>query len=312
MLRFGSLLGAGLVLASLLAHGSAAAQGYYYPPPPPAYAPPPPPAYAPPPSVGAPSNVVTYPDGSVSVTRTPEQGVDVHAPTASGMVRAYGCDRVDVDARMRAAPAPCPTYYQPYPVYTPVYTPYAYPAPQVYLPPRPSKPPPPPDPARTGALIASSLVFGLGTMAAGTAYLASTTDNGCALPEGCPKSKPSKPALYALGGFLTAPPSVPRYVVGEVGVGLLLTALRGTAFALGTLVDWQDESYTVPVMLAFVTPATLGIVDLATTPRRDPAELNREHSDSASAGVRLHALGPTATVDRRGALAPALGAAGTF
>jgi len=57
MLRFGSLLGAGLVLASLLAHGSASAQGYYYPPPPP--------TYAPPPSVGAPSNVVTYPDGSV-------------------------------------------------------------------------------------------------------------------------------------------------------------------------------------------------------------------------------------------------------
>lgn len=241
----------------------------------------------------------------------------MHAPTPSGTVHALGCDRVDVDARSRVAAAgsPCAAYWYPYPVYQPYPYPYAY----AYPPPRAPKPQPPPDPARSGALIASSLVFGLGTMAAGAAYVASVSESEneyCALsdPGYCDsRGEPNKAALYAMGAFLTVPPSVPRFVVGHVGTALLFTALRGGSFAAGAFVDWDDDSEVVPVTLAFVAPLTLGIVDLATTPRRFKAP-EPKHSDSASASLapRLQSIGPTATVGRKGSLVPALGASGVF
>ena len=248
-----------------------------------------------------PPNVVQSPDGTVSVGRTPEQGVDVHANTPSGTVHAYGCNRVDVDPRTRTAlpPAPCPyaAYPVAYPVVYPQYQPtYVYPYP---TPPH-RKPKYAPDGARTGALIGSSLVFGVGTLAAGSAYVSSVTRD---------RHDHGRPALYAMGAIMTVSPSVPRYVVGDVGMGLLLTALRGGSFALGAFVDWKDESYTLPVTLAFVIPVTLGIIDLATTPHREQLE-PKKPADTAK--VRLQSLGPTATVDRSGALAPAVGALGTF
>jgi hypothetical protein len=323
----------GVALTTALLSASASAQdsgGNWFPPSPsPAPAPPPPapppPVASPPPAIPAPPpgfapaapapNIVTYPDGSTSVTRTPAGGVDVHAPTPSGTVHALGCDRVDVDARTRVAAAgsPCAAYWYPYPVYQPYPYPYAYPYPAR----RPPKPQHPPDPARTGALIASSLVFGLGTLAAGSAYVASVSESEndlCAFDGagGCKRDEPNKAALYAMGAFLTVPPSVPRFVVGEVGTALLLSGLRGGSFALGAFVDWDDDSEMVPVTLAFVVPLTLGIVDLATTPRRYKAEDTKRHSDSAALSPELRSIGPTATVDRRGSLLPALGASGVF
>ena len=125
------------------------------------------------------------------------------------------------------------------------------------------------------------------------------------------KKEPNKAALYAMGAFLTLPPSVPRFVVGDVGTALLLTGLRGGSFALGAFVDWDDDSEVVPVTLAFVAPLTLGIVDLATTPRRWKAAEPKQ-SDSAALKPRLDSIGPTATVGRGGALMPALGASGVF
>lgn len=302
------------------------------PPPPPMYAPPPPP-YAPPPYPYAatpyppqplPPNVAVAPGGHVAVTRTPEQGVDVHAQTTAGTVHAYGCDRVSVDPRTRAVYPSCgnpyaapPGYYYgpPMPYYAP---PPVYGPPGMYGPPpgvhvvgrgdgpdairdrKSKKPRYAPDPSRTGALIASSLVFGLGTAAAGTAYLGSLVTDG----------EPSTPALVAMGLFLTAPPSVPRFVVGQVGMGVLWTALRGTSFALGTMIDWEDDTYMLPMTLAFIVPLTLGIVDLATTPHREQLEPKRRHHETA--GFTLHGIGPTAMPDRTGQLVPAVGALGSF
>ncbi len=270
-----------------------------------------------------PPNIVTSPDGSVSVTRTPQQGVDVHAPTPAGTVHAYGCSRVDVDARTRApAPqaAPCPyavAYPYPYPY------PYVAPPPPYYLPPPVYQPPLiprprpryAPDPARKGALIASSLLFGLGTLGAGAAYVASTLPDrraSCGLGDSCGDlpGEPSKPALYTMGGFLTLTPSIPRLVVGDVGLSLLLTGLRGGSFAAGTLIDWKDDTYMLPVTFALIVPLTIGIVDLATTPHREDLE-DKKPSD-ASAKPRLRGLGPTAIAGTRGELAPAVGALGTF
>jgi hypothetical protein len=158
-----------------------------------------------------------------------------------------------------------------------------------------------PDPARTGALIGSSLIFSLGTVAAGTAYLGSlATGDG----------EPSKPALVGLGLFLTAPPSVPRFVMGQVGMGVLWTSLRVGSFALGTMVDWEDDTYMLPMTLAFIVPLTLGIVDLATTPHREQLEAKKRRHDHA--GFTLQGVGPTATVDKTGSLVPAVGALGSF
>jgi hypothetical protein len=289
---------------------------YAPPPPPPPYAPP---LYPYPPAL--PPNVAVAPGGHVDVTRTPEQGVDVHAQTTAGTVHAYGCNRVTVDPRTRAAYPSCgmayyppgysygPPYYAPPPVYGP---PGMYGPPGVHVIERGDgpdfgkardrkKPRYAPDPARTGALIASSLVFGLGTAAAGMAYLGSlATEHG----------DPSKPALVAMGLFLTAPPSVPRFVVGQTGMGVLWTALRASSFALGTMVDWEDDTYMLPATLTFIVPLTLGIVDLATTPHREQLEPKRRHHQSA--GFTLHGIAPTATLDRTGSLVPAVGALGSF
>lgn len=97
---------------------------------------------------------------------------------------------------------------------------------------------------------------------------------------------------------------------GRRRLGLLFTALRGGSFAAGAFVDWKDKTYAVPTMFAFVVPLTLGIVDLATTPRRERAEERaaapRKHK-AALAGI-----GPTATPDQAGNLAPSVAAIGRF
>jgi hypothetical protein len=281
-------------------------------------APPPRPVLVLPPG-GVPSNVTTFPDGSVSVTRTPDGGVDVHAQTAAGTVHAYGCSRVDVDARTAtgAAAPPCPVTPYPYPF--PYYAPYPV-APYYYAPLRLEAPKPKhlPDPARTGALIASSLVFGLGTAVAGTAYVVSVADRSTTTCDswgtgGCQtrSSEPNKPALYAMGGIMTVTPSIPRYVVGDVGLGLLFTALRGGSFAAGAFVDWKDKTSATPVMLAFVVPLAIGVVDLATTPHRDK-ELERAQAKARPKTFELAGVGPSAIPDHAGNLAPSVAAMGRF
>jgi hypothetical protein len=303
--------------AALAATALAGASAHAQEPPPPSPWFPPPPANAPyvvtPPGSVTP-NVVTTPDGGVTVTRTPQQGVDVHAQTESGTVHAWGCSKVTVDPSTAApapaaapapygAPPPCPAYYMPYPAYP--YAPYYQP----FQP--PPKPRYAPDAGRTGALIASSILFGLGTAAAGTGYLLSTVPGGCPVMDGnsC-QASPSTPALLAMGAFLTLPPSMPRFVVGDVGMGLLYTGLRGASFAAGAFIPWKDNTYVLPVTFAFVVPMTLGIIDLATTPHREQVEA-KDHP-AAVAKITLTGLAPTVTLDKAGNLAPTIGATGTF
>lgn len=275
-----------------------------------------------------PSNVQVSPQGDVTVTRTPAQGVEVHAQTPAGTVHAYGCSRVYLDRSTAGQAPPCaaaappapPVYPYPYPppvYYAPPPPPPAHLAPPAYYEPmgargvdvRPRKPAHPPDPARKAALIASSLVFGIGTVAAGTSYLVS-------LDPATAHGKPSRPALVAMGAFMTVTPSVPRFVVGSVGSGLLFTGLRGASFMAGTLIDWDDKSYVLPVTLAFVAPVTLGIVDLATTPRRKLNAAPKDDDDVAehkeTALFQLEGIAPTVSADHTGALIPAVSAVGTF
>ncbi|MRG91278.1 hypothetical protein [Polyangium spumosum] len=296
-------------LACFLAAGAASAQV------------PPPPLEPLPPGAPLPPNIVQHPDGRTTVTRTPEQGVDVHAQTPDGAVHAYGCGRVDVDPR---ATPPSPSAAQRGPCPLPHASPYPYAPPPTYVYPPPPPPPPAapglpglrkqkpkyaPDPGRKGALIASSIIFGLGTATTGAAYIISLgASAACDASEAC-NVEPSKSALYAMGAILTITPSVPRLVVGDWGKGLLFTALRGGSFAAGTMIDWDDKSHLVPVTFAFLAPLTLGIVDLATTPHREQLEAKKQR---AAGGFELHGLGPTVSYDLRGNTIPAVGAIGTF
>lgn len=268
-------------------------------------------------------NVVTYPNGSVAVTRTAAGGVDVHAQTAAGTVHAYGCDRVELDARTAtgAPPPPCSVMpyaypYLPHDYPYPVLAPYAYPLPTL---PRP-KPKYAPDPARTGALVASSVVFGLGTAITGGAFFVSVlkrSETTCDTwgTGACTTSRPepNTTALYAMGGIMTVTPSIPRYVVGSVGLGLLFTSLRGGSFAAGAFIDWKDKSGAVPATFAFVIPLALGIVDLATTPHREELEGRPQPAARRKPSpVELAAVGPSAIPDQAGNLAPSLAAMGRF
>lgn len=274
----------------------------------------PPPWFEPAPAdAPLPPNITPNPDGTVTVTRTPEQGVDAHATTSDGTVHAYGCNRVDVDpnARSQTPHGPCPLAHFPPP---PPHGHMPHPPPRLMYPPlkNPSqsmKPRWAPDPSRRNALIASSIVFGLGTMLSGSAYTISLmTSSLCKDHVTTWCSEPSNPALYAMGAFLTFTPSIPRFVVGDTGKGLLYTALRGGSFAAGALVDWNDSSYFVPITLSFIAPLAFGIVDLATTPHREQLENRRPANNS----FQLLGVGPTVATDFRGRSIPAFGALGTF
>src|SRR5262249_27386850 len=150
------------------------------------------------------------------VNRTPDRGVDVHARTPSGTVHAYGCDRVVFDPNDKSGPlppgaappcvAPQAPPYPPAPppgyAYPPRYYPAAPPAPPIF---RIGKPRYEPDPSRKAALIASSLVFSLGTVAAGSTYLLDIANKGigdCSLLESC-NNREAAPALYTLGAIMT-------------------------------------------------------------------------------------------------------------
>lgn len=267
-------------------------------------------------------NVVTYPDGSVAVTRTAGGGVDVHAQTAAGTVHAYGCDRVELDARTATGAPPPPCSVMPYAYPYPLYYPYPVLAPYTYAPPPLPRPKPKyaPDAARTGALVASSVVFGLGTAITGGAFLVSVlkrSETTCDTwgTGACTTSRPepNTTALYAMGGLMTFTPSLPRYVVGSVGLGLLFTALRGGSFAAGAFVDWKDKSGAVPATFAFVIPLALGIVDLATTPHREQLEGRAQPAARRKPSpVELAGVGPSAIPDQAGNLAPSLAAMGRF
>lgn len=269
-----------------------------------------------------PDNVKVQPNGVIEVDRLPTRGVDVHARTPSGTVHAYGCSRVVFDPNDRSGPLPpgaappCatppappapppPPYGQPPPRYYPVYPAYAG---RVRMP----RPQYAPDPGRKAALIASSLVFGLGTVAAGSTYVVNISERGvgdCALLEGC-NNRESLPPLYALGAIMTFTPSIPRFVVGDWGMGLLWTGLRGGSFALGSAINWGPDGAMMPITFSLLAPLTLGIIDLATTPHRE--NLRPRHAKAETASLQLDGLGPTTMVDRGGNTVPALGALGRF
>jgi hypothetical protein len=273
-----------------------------------------------------PPNVAVGPQGSVVVTQTPAGPVDVHAPTPDGMVHAYGCSRVEVDPRTRTPVAPaaapgqptCPPYYVPYPVYP--YPVYAGPYVPYYRYMPPPKPRYAPDPQRSTAIALGAVAFGVGTLGAGTWYLEQKIEDDSRaswngryhnISAHQVNMTSERAALVTLGAAEIIPASIPRFVMGDVGMALLFTGLRAGSFAIGALPNWGKDNWAAPLTFAFAAPVALSIVDLATTPHREQMR-RRAAPVSAKQKVHLDGITPTVAFDQRGNAMPALGALGRF
>jgi hypothetical protein len=268
-----------------------------------------------------PPNVSIGPHGSVVVTQTPAGPVDVHAPTPDGMVHAYGCSRVEVDPRTRTPVAPvaaapgqptCPPYYVPYPVYPYPYPVYAGPYVPYYRYMPPPKPRYAPDPQRSSAIALGAVAFGVGTLGAGTWYLEQKIEDTSGFgPHHAANLTSERAALVTLGAAEIIPASIPRFVMGDVGMALLFSGLRAGSFAIGALPNWGKDNWAAPLTFAFAAPVALSIVDLATTPHREQM-IRRAAPVSAKQTVHLDGIAPTVAFDPRGNAMPAIGALGRF
>jgi hypothetical protein len=134
-----------------------------------------------------------------------------------------------------------------------------------------------PDGARKAAIIASTVSWSVGGTVTGIAYVAGHGQQHCqevaysgAAGAGTCSSDPATGTLVAYGSIMTVVPSIPRWVVGDVGGALAYTAARGASMALGTAVQWGSgtDGFTGPFVFAFLVPLTLGVLDLATVPER--------------------------------------------
>jgi len=267
------------------------------------YAPAPAPAPAPPAATG--TTTVVAPPGS--------GGVTVVAPTpGGGSVTATGCTSVVVNGSptlVGPGGGPCPASAGSYAPYQPYYGPPPQP---VYA----ERPRYARDPDRSGALIASAIVFGVGGGVAGIVYLEQYYNKKCTYAydstsyrynESCTSDHSNaRTALLTYGALVTLTPSIPRFVVGDTTKGLIYTGLRVGSFATAALVNWGDgnDSWTGPFLLGFIAPITLGIVDLATTPHREDIE-------AAHAGIT--SIAPVAVADpKHGATGALLSVQGLF
>jgi hypothetical protein len=162
--------------------------------------------------------------------------------------------------------------------------------------------------------VLSSVVFGLGTAIGGTAVLtqALVADTCVSFGQGSCRSDhvTSHAGYWVMGMSVVVPAGVPRMVMGDWGIEMLLGGLRAGSFAAGTaLIGHADASG--PVMLAFAVPAAISIADLVTVPHREQMMRRRRAADAKRSFI-LDGVAPTVTADASGSLVPALGAVGRF
>jgi hypothetical protein len=166
-----------------------------------------------------------------------------------------------------------------------------------------------PDPGRKAALIASPIVFGVGALVAGIAYLSAQGQTECTAAtdangnwhENCQKQD-GKVGLWTYNVIVAGVPSAPRWVVGDVMGALVYTGARTASVVIASTVDWghDNSAWLGPFMLGVLAPLTLGIVDLATTPHREdlaPKDDGRATEARAPSGFRISAIAPTTLTD---------------
>jgi hypothetical protein len=152
-----------------------------------------------------------------------------------------------------------------------------------------------PDPARRGALIASSLGWGLGTLVLGVGYLSAHSSSSCSYDSTTYNStctqNPATDWLVAYDLNMAIVPSIPRWVVGDYTGALIFTALRGGSVVSASLIQGNDAFG--PVVLGFLVPVTLGIVDFVFTPHRESLQHDSEpHVARTDSGFSLTSFGP--------------------
>jgi hypothetical protein len=240
-------------------------------------------------------------------------GLTVVAPTpGGGTVVANGCSQVMVNGSptyVTPSGEPCPQQYAPY-------EPYGSRRSAYDVKPRYAR-----DSERTGALIASSVVWGVGSAVTGIAYLVakSETSYDCAAvydstgtytTQNCTTNHhDATGALVTYGAIVSITPSVPRFVMGDVGKGLLYTGIRAASVLVASVVDWghnDTTSWEMPFLLGFCVPVALGIVDLVTTPHREDLE------EKAAQATGVTSIAPVALSDARGTHGGMLALAGRF
>ena len=163
------------------------------------------------------------------------------------------------------------------------------------------------DNGRTAALLASSIVWGIGGSVSGLAYVIEHNTQSCSYnsnssygggSQGCTRNQGTA-SLVMYDSIMTFVPSIPRWVVGDTSGALLYTAVRGASVLIGTLPDYAgaQDAWIGPFALGFLVPFTLGMVDLATTPQREDLRPRADHPSSAANGPHLLGITPVALTD---------------
>ena len=137
------------------------------------------------------------------------------------------------------------------------------------------------DPGRTGALVASSIGFGLGVPI--TAFGVFASQLSPCEHSSCVQSDAGRNEwLAAYAVHVVIVPSIPRMVVGDWAGAALFGGGRAALLGLAVLSSHSESSGSAGIAFAGVLfPIAVGIVDLATTPRRAVRE---EESKERSIG----------------------------
>lgn len=167
---------------------------------------------------------------------------------------------------------------------------------------------PPEEPSSVPPLfVASTLGFAIGSIGTGLAFTnANLEQRGCFTTSGCDAPMRGVGWLVGYAGITTVVPSIPRFAAGDVRGGLLFTGARGASLALATAVPWSKTGageYFGPVIFGVVLPLGLGVIDLTTSPMRDPQKPEKP-------GVQ--AVAPVPVADAHGAHGMALAVSGVF
>jgi len=218
---------------------------------------------------------------TVVVAPDDPQGLTVVVPTAGGgKVTAVGCRIVEVDgAKVLVAKNGGPCLLPPFQPAEPKTDPCCCCK-------KKRRDLHPSDPARSGAVVFSSLTFALGTLVTG-AYVTSKPRD----------SDERRNAIYAYTAVTALVPALPRLVVGDMLGACIFSSVSVASIAFASTMDSAKHSDGM-MIFGFLIPQILATVEIATTPYRDD-EMKKRNRDTAGA-LRLIGAGGAPIADAHG------------
>jgi hypothetical protein len=159
-----------------------------------------------------------------------------------------------------------------------------------------------PDPARKGALIATPIGWGIGTLVLGVGYLSEKGSSSCTYSGSggytCAQ-RDGMPWLVSYDLSMTITPSIPRWAVGDTTGALVFSALRGASVLAASAIDWNKSAFG-PTVLGFLVPVTLGVFDIALTPHREDLQPARDtHATARGPSIVAFDASPVSGADHR-------------